>query len=222
MLIDVHSIFYTIQGEGPFSGAPAVFIRLAGCNLQCPACDTEYTKGRISMRPVDIAMETARASRGNHRGLVVITGGEPFRQGIGPLIRTLISAGYYVQVETNGTLPSSADIRFHRDILAREGAYIVCSPKGSRVHKDIEVEACAYKYVLTAGNIAVDGLPTRVLDHPCKVQVARPPVGMRVYIQPADLQDPARNYANLQACIKSCMQYGYLLQLQTHKLIGVP
>ena len=38
--LDVHSIFHTIQGEGPYCGHPAVFIRLAGCNLQCPGCDT--------------------------------------------------------------------------------------------------------------------------------------------------------------------------------------
>ena len=38
--LEVHSIFKTIQGEGPFCGTPAVFIRLAGCNLQCPWCDT--------------------------------------------------------------------------------------------------------------------------------------------------------------------------------------
>ena len=42
--LQVNSIFYTIQGEGPFAGRPAIFIRLAGCNLQCPGCDTEYTK----------------------------------------------------------------------------------------------------------------------------------------------------------------------------------
>ena len=44
---DVHSIFPTIQGEGPFVGQPAIFIRLAGCNLQCPACDTDYTLSLI-------------------------------------------------------------------------------------------------------------------------------------------------------------------------------
>ena len=39
--LQVHSIFKTIQGEGPFCGTPCVFVRLAGCNLQCPACDTD-------------------------------------------------------------------------------------------------------------------------------------------------------------------------------------
>src|SRR3954467_9071958 len=45
--LSIHSIFYTLQGEGPYSGCPAVFMRLAGCNLQCPGCDTDYTSGQI-------------------------------------------------------------------------------------------------------------------------------------------------------------------------------
>ena len=40
--LQVHEIFHTIQGEGPFSGRPAVFIRLSGCNLRCWFCDTEW------------------------------------------------------------------------------------------------------------------------------------------------------------------------------------
>ena len=44
--LNVHSRAETIQGEGPYAGCPAAFIRLAGCNLQCPRCDTEYTPGK--------------------------------------------------------------------------------------------------------------------------------------------------------------------------------
>jgi len=45
-ILDFHSMFFTIQGEGPFAGHRSIFVRLAGCNLQCPGCDTEYTQGR--------------------------------------------------------------------------------------------------------------------------------------------------------------------------------
>jgi len=45
-LLDIVSIFPTIQGEGPYTGQRAVFVRLAGCNLMCPGCDTDYTTGR--------------------------------------------------------------------------------------------------------------------------------------------------------------------------------
>lgn len=221
LLIDVHSIFYTIQGEGPFSGTPAVFVRLAGCNLQCDFCDTEYTKGRHAMRVVDVAIEVERVAKFKHQGLVVITGGEPFRQDIGNLITLLTNHGFYVQVETNGTLPPPDEVCFNRFTHERAGAYIVVSPKGSHV---ATMQACAYKYVLTAGEVDIDGLPTTVLGHPCKTRVARPPddAWLPIYVQPADLQDPLKNHDNLQIAIASCMRHGYLLQIQTHKLIGLP
>lgn len=229
-LIDVHSIFYTIQGEGPFCGTPAVFIRLAGCNLQCPGCDTDYTSKRKAMfvpwiinevtmlQPADARNTYARDSR----GLVVITGGEPFRQDIGPLINALTVRGYYVQVETNGTLPPPMDVVFNVDPSFRMGAYIVCSPKAGKVHPDTSIRACCYKYVMSHNSVdPVDGLPGLALNHTAAPHVARPPGNWYrpIYLQPEDARNSKTNDKNLQACILSCMKHGYILQLQIHKLI---
>ena len=74
--LDVHSIFPTIQGEGPFVGQPAIFIRLAGCNLQCPLCDTEYTEGRIRLS-VPVIFDAVQEHIRLFAPLIVITGGEP-------------------------------------------------------------------------------------------------------------------------------------------------
>ena len=92
----IHSLFLTIQGEGPFSGDAAVFVRLEGCNLQCPACDTDYTGGpRAQILSADdivgavgVLVGTSRAS------LVVLTGGEPFRQDLAELVDALMIAGH--------------------------------------------------------------------------------------------------------------------------------
>ena len=76
--LQVNSVFHTIQGEGPFAGSPSVFVRLSGCNLQCPACDTEYTEGRL-VAIYEILMAVGQAfgtkPRANTRPLVVITAG---------------------------------------------------------------------------------------------------------------------------------------------------
>lgn len=211
---EVHSIFYTIQGEGPFSGVPAVFIRLAGCNLQCPGCDTDYTSTRTQMSPKDIlAKVDALTTMGN---LVVITGGEPFRQNIAGLIRTLANDGYQVQIETNGTLAPPMTINWGSE------AHIICSPKTGKINPVIETLAMAFKYVLHAESIdPEDGLPVFALGHSAKPRVSRPPENKLVYVQPMDCKDSFQNKKNEEAAIASCMKYGYIFQVQLHKIIGL-
>lgn len=226
--LQVHSIFNTIQGEGPFTGTPAVFIRLAGCNLQCPMCDTDYTTGATEIFIQDIVDSVIAFEQKSK--FVVITGGEPFRQNISRLCSSLLDLEYFVQVETNGTLAPTIDtMDMERDISQRSGVYIVCSPK-TKVNPVIQKKACAYKYILSHRSINLkDGLPVTALDHTVNSQVFRPDPNCSnayldpalIYLQPADEQDKRINELNLQACINSCMRHGYILQLQLHKLIGV-
>lgn len=220
--LQVHSIFKTIQGEGPFCGTPCIFVRLAGCNLQCPACDTDYTSTRREMGPYEILAEVNELWRDKtHRpGLVVITGGEPFRQHLAYLFSVLMRHGYYIQVESNGTLPPPIwDYRL--DTHQRRGVYIVCSPKTGKLNPDIVEYACALKYVVRAGQVDRDGLPFNALD--MRHRPMRPPEGWdrQIYIQPLDSQDPIENAAHTSEAVASCLEHGYTLQLQIHKLIGV-
>jgi len=222
--LDLHSIFYTIQGEGPFSGTPAVFVRLAGCNFQCPWCDTEYTQGR---RTRSVSWITDEVLSHATAGLVVISGGEPFRQPIKQLIMELVNAGHYVQIETNGSLkPAELDhpMTYQMDVHARRGAYIVCSPKSGKVNDKLMARACCYKYVLDAEHVGEDdGLPTTALGHTASPRLARPPAwwDRPVYLQPADHQEPTANDRNTKAVIASAMKHGYIVQLQIHKLMGL-
>lgn len=220
--LDVQSIFSTLQGEGPFCGTPAVFVRLAGCNLQCPGCDTDYTSKRRHMTMELIVLAVGKERTTAKPGLVVITGGEPFRQSITQLIDALIDAGYYVQVESNGTLSTDAFFTQRPDI--RHGAYLVCSPKTGRVHPSIAYAACAFKYVMAADSVDPDdGLPVLALNHSARPRVARPPAHYKgpIYLQPMDSQDEATNSLNRAVCVASCLKYGYVLQLQVHKLLGL-
>lgn len=213
--LDVHSVFYTIQGEGPLTGHPAIFVRLAGCNLQCPQCDTEYTSGRRRMTPEALVQEVQRLHPGPR--LVVITGGEPFRQAIGLFTQLLDDAGYQIQIETNGTLPPPAGLS--------PKTWVVVSPKAGKVHADTAEIAVAWKYVLNADSVdPEDGLPVRALDHSVGKRVARPPEDFPVgaiYVQPADRQHAGENERNRHAVIRSCLRHGYTLQLQLHKILGV-
>ncbi|OPY39010.1 MAG: 7-carboxy-7-deazaguanine synthase [Methanoregula sp. PtaU1.Bin051] len=99
----ISEIFYSIQGEGRNQGAPALFIRLAGCNLHCRWCDTEYAlTGGEEMSADGILAEVSRA---NPR-LVCITGGEPLLQtdALIPVLKELHKRGIAIEIETNGTL----------------------------------------------------------------------------------------------------------------------
>lgn len=220
-MLDVHSVFETIQGEGPFCGTPCVFIRLAGCNLQCPACDTDYTSNRFHEDPFMILNRVKALRTG---GLVVITGGEPFRQPFAPLVRLLHENGYFIQIESNGTLevPNILDIPWSIFTENRRGCYLVISPKTGKLHYTALERACALKYVVEAGNVdPADGLPLHALQHPGRP--ARPPEGWNrlVYIQPMDGKDEVENANNLACAIAMSLGHGYILQLQVHKLIGV-
>lgn len=217
--LETHHMFATIQGEGPFAGTPAVFIRLYGCNLQCPECDTDYTSSSFTADQNFFLDELAEMSSPSK--LVVISGGEPFRQNLTPLVRGLVNNGYTVQVETNGTLPPSPGLE---EFVSAGKAFVVCSPKAGKLNKDLVPLLCALKYVLHADSVrSEDGLPIRALGHPASPFVARPPEDFNgvVYVQPIDVQDPVENQRHLEAAIKSCLQFGYTLCLQTHKIINV-
>lgn len=211
--IEVVDIFKTLQGEGPFAGQRAIFIRLAGCNLQCPGCDTDYTSNREKYHVSDIIELIAEKADAPY--LIVITGGEPFRQNITTLANTLLEAGYSVQVETNGTLRPSPNFP--------DDAVIVCSPKGSKINKELIPKLDALKYVLNWASIGSDGLPLKVLESPNCKMVARPPSSFNgpIYLQPMDSHNIAENQRNLAATVKSCLEHGYILNLQIHKIAGV-
>lgn len=242
----VHSIFNTIQGEGPYVGQPACFVRLAGCNLQCPQCDTEYTANaqeRTVQLLVDEIVEQFRHE------LIVITGGEPFRQNIMPFVDRLIDRDFIVQVETNGTFEPQGVERLYQ-LAWNKKLCVVCSPKTGNVSvllaQLVRLNG-AYKYVTNADDLsATDGLPVTALGHPASPQLYRSkklqhfPDDMPeapIYLQPANFSEnefggdreshdgeweaTGQYKRNLAACIKSCERFGYRLSLQTHKYIGV-
>ena len=110
---DVNEIFYSLQGEGYYTGTPAVFLRLCRCNRHCDFCDTDFS----ASTPMTASEILERVTRYSSRHIVV-TGGEPLLQLDSALLRVLKSAGFYVQIETNGSLPVPPEVD-----------WVTCSPK---------------------------------------------------------------------------------------------
>ena len=101
-MLQLAEIFYSIQGEGAFSGTPAVFVRLAGCNLSCDFCDTDYSLKFFAS--VDEVVAKVR-ELGGACTMVILTGGEPLAQRETlELIDALRRDGRRVHIESNGTM----------------------------------------------------------------------------------------------------------------------
>jgi 7-carboxy-7-deazaguanine synthase len=103
--MNICEIFSSIQGESTLQGIPTVFVRLAGCNLNCIYCDTPYARNDGEMMSVEeICMKIAEFNL----PYVCITGGEPLFQEETPrLAYECIKHGYRVSIETNGTIDAS-------------------------------------------------------------------------------------------------------------------
>jgi len=130
MLYDINEIFYSIQGEGYFTGWPAIFIRLAGCNLNCSWCDTDFSVKRkmdvlhIEKEIVSLLKEVANAQD----VIFVLTGGEPTLQNYPSLVRVL---NHYfphniITMETNGRASADSIIK---DVRASCHFWTTVSPK---------------------------------------------------------------------------------------------
>ncbi len=99
----VDEIFRSIQGEGLNQGRPCTFVRFSGCNLDCIWCDTRRARSGGEEMDRDAILARVREMGGRY---VCITGGEPLLQGLPllSLVMDLFSAGYLIDIETNGTI----------------------------------------------------------------------------------------------------------------------
>lgn len=204
----VNEIFYSLQGEGFHAGVPSLFIRLSGCNLHCPFCDTDHT-GSTEMS----ADEIARAAAETPATHVVITGGEPTLQLNADLLKKLRAIGKYIQIETNGTIDVAPEVL---DLID----WVTCSPKGKFIPRIARIDELKAVYSAQKGNgDADDGTPD--ISYYEKTFSDR---GIKVWsLQPCDVKDPQLNLRITEAAVAYVKSNPrWRLSLQTHKLISIP
>jgi 7-carboxy-7-deazaguanine synthase len=108
----IAEIFYSIQGEGRWTGVPSAFVRTSGCNLRCAWCDSDYTSWRSEGEKYSVAEVLDRVGAFPTRH-VVVTGGEPLiAPGIEELCAGLRERGHHITVETAATVfkPVACDL----------------------------------------------------------------------------------------------------------------
>lgn len=188
----VNEIFYSLQGEGRFTGTPAIFLRLSGCNLKCSFCDTKHEEA-VEMHPTEI-IEEIQKYPSKH---IVITGGEPSLQIDWDFVNYLQEYGYFVQVETNGVkrLPTNVD-------------WITCSPKYKPIcYGEVDEIKCVY-----------EGKESEEKIH----KLYRSVRAESFYLQPCDVKNPKRNAEILAECINFIKENPeWKLSLQTQKILDV-
>lgn len=248
----VSAAFRTVQGEGALAGWPAVFVRLAGCNLwdgspehrdsgkgACAAwCDASFRHGdRVTDdEATSLVCELWGTRRGGGR-LVVLTGGEPTLQlGSSMLVRSLaVDLGFRVAVETNGTVSRS---RWDPDRVA---SWVTVSPKlGCELAALDLLQADELKVVLP-GTTSGDGWTDGALD-----MLTERTETPNLFVQPQDpvsLTDIERSYlqplgaglgggrgdgeASYRMAVERCVSFvlshpRWRVSFQAHKLLGLP
>jgi 7-carboxy-7-deazaguanine synthase len=191
-MLQLAEIFYSVQGEGTWTGTPAVFVRLAGCNLACDFCDTDYSTKFFA--GVDEVVARVRDA-GGECPMVVLTGGEPLAQAQTPaLIEALQRDGRRVHVESNGTIFTELS----------DDVWLCVSPK-ERVDPRMAQRANEAKLIVDE----------RVPEEHLALFAGKPVI----LLQPEG-NKPA-NVALALDYVKAHPQR-FRLSLQTHKFIGVP
>ncbi|MCI5820955.1 MAG: 7-carboxy-7-deazaguanine synthase QueE [Elusimicrobia bacterium] len=189
----VSEIFYSIQGEGRHTGMPAVFVRLSGCSMNCPFCDTKYAFGNgtemdANTLPAELKKYPAKA--------VIITGGEPAEQDLPALIALLKAHGYAVHLETNGA----------HDCDVSQADFVCVSPK-KYVSPEMLKKADIIKIVV--------GQETDLTD--LEKYYAYENAKTQIYLQPE-----SNKQENIDLCVKLLKNHpSARLSLQTHKLINI-
>lgn len=216
MLLRVNEIFASLQGEGFWAGTPVVFVRLAGCNLQCPWCDTDHTcKEELSIgQTVQRIRHVGQALCGGRKGNkgkeimhVVWTGGEPMMQDCG-LRYTAIELAklrYFQAVETNGTFPVGVDKRIPDEI-----DWVTCSPKPQLEYTTKLAKADELK-------IVYGSMPDFSI-HQLWLHFNAP----HKWIQPMWHEHPADRETHANAAVRFVMRNPeWRLSVQWHKMLGI-
>jgi len=200
--LNVVEIFRSVQGEGANAGKSAVFIRLAGCNMSCWYCDTDWSHGR-KMKVSEVLEEVKKLLNPDDysKVLLIWTGGEPTLQLTDDILEQFKS--FNNCIETNGTNPVPERI-----------GYISCSPKVTpEVLRRNFTHVNEFRYPIEVGG----GLP----------DISELPLADNYFISPIFLGEEKKRFQIIEDNIAYSIDLiknnpQWRLSLQLHKLLNIP
>ena len=199
----VAEIVSTIQGEGWWAGIPITLLRLQGCNLRCPFCDTKYSLDPKGGQVMSLGELFHALEQVHPRGrTILLTGGEPTIQPLEYLVPPLTSIGP-VHLETNGTNPLDKGLFY---------TWVTVSPKPPhKVHPTAIGRADEVKW-LVGSEDDVAALCAFLEEYKGKWMDYK-----RITVQPISQDRKATKIA-----IAACLEHNWRLSIQVHKLLEVP
>ena len=199
----VNETFYSLKGEGRWTGTPMFFIRLSGCNRNCDFCDTNHKP--FEERTVRDLLEEARTYPTKR---IVITGGEPLIHNLEPLVETLSMAGYYLHLESNGDLQAKEHF-FWKAVSPKDLDF---DPMAVRAANEVKVLAGSPNWRVIASFVSVQASPSAYLYI---MPLAKP--FEQEQRSPDDLIEE-----NILEAITYCKQHPkFSLCMQLHKLLRI-
>ena len=218
----INEVFETIQGEGVFTGVPAIFVRLQVCPVGCSWCDTKQTwtaepedlvsVERIMVKTEDSPLWTQLDANGVVNLLidqgytakhVVITGGEPCIYDLRPLTVALEAAGFNCQIETSGT----------SDILTSDQTWVTVSPK-----INMKAKLPVLTSALARANEIKHPVGTSKDIEQLEALLATATLRNDVTIA---LQPISQKPRATELCISTCIARNWRLSIQTHKYLAI-
>jgi organic radical activating enzyme len=204
--LPVVETFHSLQGEGLHAGRSAFFLRLAGCDVGCPWCDTKHSwpEAAHPRRPLEDLAAEAQTARDAGAAFVVVTGGEPLQHPLAALCAALAPLGLPLHLETSGVGRLSG--RFD---------WITLSPKPHRPPGEELLAACHELKVVVTGPEDLAFAEAMATD----TARLRPPgsPGPQLLLQPAWDQPAGQELA--VAYVRR--HPAWRLSLQSHKWLGV-
>lgn len=205
MSLPIVETFHSLQGEGYWQGTNAFFIRLGGCDVGCPWCDTKHS-WPAQVHPQQTIEELVTAAVTVAPRLVIITGGEPLMHNLTELTLALRAAGLRTHLETSGAHP-----------LSGTWDWITLSPKPFKppLH-DIYAQAQELKLVIaTEADLVWAEAQRHTAERVRAAQETQPARDLRYYLQPEWSSDPAVVIRYIES------HPDWRLSLQTHKYLQI-
>ena len=206
MFYPINEMFMSLQGEGYHTGKPAFFIRLAGCNLSCPWCDTQHHE-RGKMSEVEIVSQILCGMSPYQKSInIVITGGEPTIHDLAPLLfelRTKLNC--HIAVETNGTHMKMLALYKEQGILD----WVTFSPKPEHRYDQTTMQ----KYMCVVDEIKV------VLDGMIMPNLYKPFIGHLIELERCYIQPCSEDFQSAVAFVMSNPEWR--LSVQTQKILKI-